>query len=186
MTTFALKRRFTVDEFHRMGEAGVLGEDDRVELIDGEVLTMTPIGPRHASCVRRLIALLSRLAAGAAIVDAQNPLPIGEFVEPQPDIVLLRPRPDFYRDAHPRPSDALLVIEVAESSADYDRTIKAPLYARGGIPELWIVNLHEQVVEVYRHPESGRYAEQLIARRGTSISLPTPGAPQIAIDDIVG
>lgn len=184
MVNLALKRRFTVDEFHRMGEAGVLGEDDRVELLDGEVVTMTPIGPRHAGCVRRLIAVLSRLVGDSAIVDAQNPLPLDDFTEPQPDVVLLRPRPDFYRDAHPRPADAILVIEVAETSADYDRTLKAPRHARAGVAELWIVNLAADAVDVYRGPESGGYAEHMVAVRGASI--PLPGGREIRVDEIVG
>lgn len=186
MHTLAVKRRFTVDEFHRMGEAGVLREDDRVELVDGDVVTMAPIGPRHASCVRRLLAILSRAAGDAAIVDVQNPLPLETFTEPQPDVVLLKRRSDFYREAHPGPSDALLVIEVAESSAEYDRVIKAPLYARSGIPELWIVNLAEGIVEVYRRPAGAAYAEHAEAGRGASITLPGVSGREIAVDDILG
>ena len=183
MTVQALKRRFTVEEFHRMRQAGVLSEDDRVELIDGEVVTMTPIGPRHASCVRRLIAVLSPLVGDAAIVDAQTPLLLGEYAEPQPDVVLLKPRPDFYRQAHPGPSDALLVIEVADTSAT--RTLKVPLYARAGIAELWVINLSEGLVEVYCQPAGGEYGEHVAAGRGTSLPVPGLGTLQVAVDAVL-
>lgn len=138
-----------------------------------------------SSCVRRLIARLTRVAGDAAIVDAQNPLPLEEFSEPQPDVVLLRPRPDFYRDAHPRPSDALLVIEVAETSAEYDRTIKAPLYASAGVGELWIVDLPGRIVDVCREPAGGSYTEHVVARPGTSIALPGVHGERMAMDDIL-
>jgi Uma2 family endonuclease len=185
MNVQALKRRFTVEEFHRMSTAGVLSEDDRVELIDGEVVTMTPIGPRHASCVRRLMAVLSPLVGDAAIVDAQNPLLLGEYAEPQPDVVLLKPRPDFYRHAHPGPSDALLVIEIADTSATYDRTVKVPLYARAGIAELWVINLSEGLVEVYRQPAGGEYGEHVAAGRETSLPVPGLGTLQVAVDAVL-
>jgi Uma2 family endonuclease len=186
MTVQVPKRLFTVDEFHRMGEARVFGEDDRVELIDGEVMKMTPIGPRHASCVRRLIAILSPLVGDAAIVDVQNPLPLNARAEPQPDVVLLKPRVDFYRQAHPGPSDVLLVIEVADTSAEYDRILKAPQYARAGIAELWVVNLAEALVEVYRQPTGGEYGEHLAVGPGSSLRLPGLGSRQVAVDDVLG
>jgi Uma2 family endonuclease len=168
-----------------MGEAGILGEDDRVELIDGEILAMTPIGPRHAHCVRRLIALLTSRVATSAIVDVQNPLVLGEHSEPQPDVVLLRPRPDFYRHSHPGPQDVLLVIEVADSSSDYDRTVKVPQYARAGIWEVWLIDLAARVVEVYRGPSGGEYGEHLAVGPGSSLQLPGVVDRRIAIDDIL-
>jgi Uma2 family endonuclease len=185
MPVEVLKHRFTVDEFHRLGEAGILSRDDRVELIDGEIVHMTPIGPRHASCVRRLIALLSPSAAGRAIVDAQDPLRLGQHDEPQPDVVLLGPRPDFYRDAHPGPADTLLVIEVADASITYDRTVKLLRYASAGVPEVWIVNLSDDRIEVYRQAAGGVYREHLAAGRGQVLAVPGLAA-SLAVDEILG
>lgn len=185
MTPQAAKRLFSVDEFHRMGEAGILGEDDRLELIDGEIIAMTPIGPGHAGCVNRLTALLAGRVGSRAVLAVQNPVFLGEHAEPQPDVVLLKPRPDFYSHSHPAAQDVLLVIEVADSSADYDRTVKVPHYARAGIPEVWIVDLPQRVVEVYRKPEDGEYREHLAVGSGADLRLPgLPGA-QIAADDVL-
>lgn len=185
MTVEVLKRRFTVDEFQRMGEAGILTRDDRVELIDGDIVRMTPIGHRHASSVRRLNAILSPLVGEAAIIDVQNPLRLGQHAEPQPDLVLLKPKSDFYARAHPGPADVLLVIEVADTSAEYDRTVKVPLYGRAGIAEVWVVDLADGLVEVYRQPARGQYGEHVAV--GPGRSLPLPGLPRrsIAVDDIL-
>jgi Uma2 family endonuclease len=120
------RRLFTVEEYHRMAEAGILSEEDRVELIEGELVTMSPIGSRHAACVKRLVRLLDRAAGDRAIVGAQDPIRLGARSEPQPDVALLRYRPDFYASAHPGPEDVLLVVEVAETSADADRSLKIP------------------------------------------------------------
>jgi Uma2 family endonuclease len=186
MPVEVLKHRFTVDEFHRLGEARVLSEDDRVELIDGDIVHMTPIGPRHASCVRRLIALLPPLAAGRAIVDVQDPLRLGTHDEPQPDVVLLTRRPDFYRDAHPGPTDALLVIEIADASIAYDRTVKLQRYGVAGVREVWIVNLSEDLIEVYRHAVTGAYQERLAVGRGQSLAVPGLAPATLAVHDILG
>jgi len=121
-----VRHRFTVEEYHRMGQAGILSEDDRVELIEGEIVEMAPVGSRHAACVKRLNALLSRRAGGRALVSVQDPIRLGEHSEPQPDLALLKPREDFYAAAHPGPEDVLLVIEVAETSLEYDREVKLP------------------------------------------------------------
>lgn len=185
MTVEALKRRFTIDEFQRMGEAGILTRDDRVELIDGDVVRMTPIGHRHAGCVRRLNAILSPIVGGAAIIDVQNPLSLGQHTEPQPDLVLLRPKPDFYAHAHPESADVLLVIEVADTSAEYDRTVKVPLYARAIIAEVWVVDLADGLVEVYRQPAGGQYDEHVAVGPGRSLPLPGLSRRSIAVDDIL-
>lgn len=181
-----LKRLFTVDEFHRMGEAGVFGEEDRLELIDGEIISMTPIGPRHAACVNRLTALLLPQLGSAAILAPQNPVSLSEHLEPQPDVVLLRSRSDFYSTAHPGPRDLLLVVEVADSSIEYDRGIKVPRYARAGIPEVWLVDLTARLVEVYRRPAGGGYAEQVAIGPGGSLHLPGLGGPWIRVVDVLG
>lgn len=186
MTVQVLKRRFTVDEFYRMAETGILSKGDRVELIDGEVVRMTPIGPRHASCVLRLNTILPPLVAGSAIIAVQNPVRLGTYDEPQPDVVLLVPRADFYEKAHPAPSDVLLVIEVSDTSIDYDRTLKLQRYALTGVADVWIVNLGEDLVEVYRQLSGGEYREHFAAGRGQSLALPGAGDRLVAVDDILG
>jgi Uma2 family endonuclease len=153
----AARRRFTVDEYQRMGQTGILPGTDRVELIDGEVLAMTPIGPRHNATVDRATRFFVTQAADAAIVRVQGAVRLDLYSEPEPDVVLLRPREDFYASAHPGPADILLVIEVAESSIEQDRDVKAPLYARARIVEYWLVDLNEDVITVYRSPRDGVY-----------------------------
>ena len=128
------RRYFTVSEYDRMIEAGILTKDDRVELIEGEIIKMAPINSRHAACVNRLNRLLNRKAGKVAIVSVQNPIHLGEYSEPEPDLALLRPRDDFYAQSHPKPKDMLLAVEVADSSAAKDRNLKVPLFARAGIP----------------------------------------------------
>ena len=158
--------RFTVEDYHRLAEAGILGEDDRVELIEGDLVMSSPISSRHAACVKRLNALFSTALQGRAIVGVQDPLRLGEHSEPEPDLMLLRPREDFYRDAHPGPEDVYLVIEVSETSLAYDREVKLPLYARFGVPEVWLVNLVEDRLEVYRTPHGGSYTHKAVYTQG--------------------
>ena len=181
-----LRRSFTVDEFHRMGEARVFGEDDRIELLDGDIALMTPIGSAHASAVKRLNRLFWQRVGEAAIIAVQDPIRLGERSEPQPDVALVRPRPDYYRAAHPAADDVWLLVEVAETSADADREIKVPLYARAGIREVWLVDLTGEGIEVYRGPSPAGYRDVRAFRRGERLS---PGAlpnAQIAVDDILG
>ncbi len=158
--------RFTVEEYHRLGEAGILREDERVELIEGELVMNSPISSRHAACVDRLTALLVPRCQGRAIVRVQSPLRLGEHSEPEPDLMLLRPREDFYREAHPGPEDVYLVIEVSETSLAYDREVKLPLYAHFGLPEVWLVNLVEGRLEVYRMPRKGKYTQKAVYTQG--------------------
>jgi Uma2 family endonuclease len=181
-----VKRSFTVEEYHRMARAGVFAEDDRVELLDGEIVQMTPIGPEHSGCVGALTRLLARQVEGRALVWVQNPVHLPDRSEPQPDVALLRPRPDGYRTAHPLPPDILLVIEVADTSLESDRAAKLPLYAQAGIPDVWLVNLPGDVIEISRDPRAGRYTSLQCARRGervTSLALP---ALTLRVDDILG
>ena len=151
------RRPLSVAEYHRMGEIGILGPDDRVELIEGELIAMAPIGSFHASVVVDLNHWLTEQVGKRARVSVQNPIRLDDHNEPQPDFALLRPREDRYRDALPGPADILLVIEVAESSLAYDRTVKANLYARSGIPELWIVDLTAAQTLVFRDPSPEGY-----------------------------
>jgi len=186
MSTPLRTHNFTVDQYHRMGEAGVFCEDDRVELIDGQVVEMTPIGPRHAGCVNRLTGLLSRLGGGDVTVSIQNPVLLSERGEPQPDVTVLRHRPDGYATRHPEPADILFVIEVADTSVEYDRSIKIPLYARAGVPETWLVNLPADRIEVYRDPAGGSYADVTSVSRGETLTpLEVPSAT-LGVDRILG
>ena len=145
-----------------MAQAGVLKEDDRVELIEGEIVEMAPIGSRHAACVKRLNRLLSQQAGQHALLGVQDPIHLGERSEPQPDMALLRPKDDTYATAHPGPEDIFLLIEVADTSVDYDREIKASLYARFGVGEVWVVDLTSERIEVYRSPGPEGYRQTRI------------------------
>ncbi|MDE2058820.1 MAG: Uma2 family endonuclease [candidate division NC10 bacterium] len=159
MTVQLVRHRFTVEEFRRMAESRILTEDSRVELVEGELIEMTPIGSRHAACVDRLNRLFSQRVGETAIVRVQNPIDLGRHSELQPDLVLARPRPDFYAGAHPSPEAILLVVEVAETSAEFDREVKVPLYAQAGIPEVWLVTLAQRTIAIYRDPTGAGYQE---------------------------
>jgi Uma2 family endonuclease len=162
--------RFTVRDYHRMAETGVLRPDARVELLDGRILDMSPIGPFHGGVVKRLSRLFHQLAHGRWLVSTQDPLRLDEYSEPQPDLMLLRPAADDYTRRHPEPGDVWLLIEVADTTLELDRGEKLPAYGRAGIPEVWIVNLPELVVEVYREPHLAGYAQRRLARAGERIS----------------
>ena len=176
---------FNVSDYYRMAAAGVFSEDDRVELIEGEILEMSPTGSRHAARVDRLNAALSRLVGGAAIVRVQSPLHLNDFSEPLPDISLLKPRDDFYEHSHPTPEDVLLVIEVADTSAAYDRTVKVPLYARAGVPEVWLVDLVKNEAEVYSRPEGGVYRDVRRVARGQQLASAQLPALVLNADDVL-
>lgn len=167
-----------------MARAGILGEDDRVELIDGEIVKKMTIGPSHASVVVRLNRFFSGLAGDHFVVSVQNPVALGEFSEPEPDLMLLKLRPDFYAEAHPRPEDVLLLIEVAESSLEVDTEVKVPLYARHRIREVWLVDLFGRNVTVYRQPENGRYAQKKIFGPGQILPLSHPSGESLAISEL--
>ena len=162
MVTTITKRRFSVSDYYLMAETGILGPCDRVELIDGEIMQMAPIGSHHASCVDYLTAFFSRTLGDSVIIRVQNPIRVDEHNEPQPDLLLLKPRDDFYERAHPGPRDALLAVEVSHTTVEFDRDVKAPLYARAGIPELWLANLEDGYLDALSHPEGGEYR---VARR---------------------
>jgi Uma2 family endonuclease len=179
-------RLFTVEEYDRMVEAGILGENDRVELVNGEIVQMTPIGSRHAACVDRLNALLSRHVSDRAIIHVQNPVRANEWSEPEPDLGLLRPQSDYYAAAHPGPGDVFLLIEVAETSLDYDRSVKALVYGSAGVPEFWIVALNLGQVEVHRSPGPDGYAE--VRLFGADERLAPLAFPDVslAVKDVLG
>ena len=184
---------FSVDEFARMGEAGIFAEDDRVELIGGEVREMTPIGAQHAGVVSRLTELFVTRAAGRAHVSVQNPIRLDRYTEPRPDLVVARRRRSHYTDRHPDADDVYLVVEVADSSLRYDRAQKVPRYGKAGIPETWLVDLAARTVTVYSEPGPDGYARERVRRRedGVRIALRpavregdrdvAPGAPVLDV-----
>jgi Uma2 family endonuclease len=149
--------RVTAREFLRMGEAGVLDPNARIELIDGEMIDMPPIAPPHAGRTKRLNLLLIEAIGRRAVVSTQDPILLGDLSAPQPDIAILKPREDFYAKAHPQAEDVLLVIEIAEGSVRYDRERKLPLYARFAIPEAWLIDIPAQVIWIHREPANGVY-----------------------------
>jgi Uma2 family endonuclease len=171
------RHRWTVEDYHRMGRTGFLSEDDRVELIEGELIEMAPIGSKHADCVDGLNRLLVKQAEAMHRIRIQNPVQLGNDSEPEPDIAIVRNR--RYADAHPTPRDILLLIEVADTTMDYDRDIKIPLYARHGVPEVWLVDLRNQCVEVYWEP--GAHGYRHLLRPGQNEVLAPKLAPQLTI-----
>jgi Uma2 family endonuclease len=164
------RRLFTVDDYYRMADAGILAEDDSVELIEGDIIRMSPVGSRHASRVKKLIRLLTMKLGEAVIVAAQDPVHLSDLSEPEPDLSVLRPRDDFYENHHPTPDDVLWLIEVSDSSLEFDHRVKLPLYARHEIRELWVVDLRHTLIEVYRGPEGSQYSDRREVQRGESLS----------------
>jgi len=177
---------FTVAEFERMGEAGVFTKDARLELIEGEIIEMSPISSRHAACVNFLSRLLNRTVGDIALVSTQNPIRLDDFSEPEPDIALLRLRDDFYRNAHPTPADVLLIIEVADTTLAYDRQVKAPLYAKAGVGEVWIINLMEEQIETYAGLAEGTYQTTVNFRRGEEARAHTITNLAVSVADVLG
>jgi Uma2 family endonuclease len=166
MSVNLAKHSFTVSEYERMGETGVFAPDARLELIEGEIIEMSPIGSRHAACVERISAHLHEISRRRFLVRTQNPIVLDDFSEPQPDVTVLRSRGDFYENAHPRPQDILLLIEVSDTTVTFDRSVKTSLYARAGILEFLIFNLADDQLEYYGQPEAGAYQNSRVLRRG--------------------
>jgi hypothetical protein len=180
------RRRFTVDEYYRMGEAGVFGPEKRVELIDGEIIAMAPIGNRHAACVARLTRALSRAVGDVALVWPQgNPTRPPPRSVPQPDVALLRARADDYARSSARPEDILLLVEVADTTDRYDRRVKLPLYARSGLAEVWIVDLTRDVVEVYRRPAREAYEVSTRVERGNTLTIAAFPDVVLGVDELL-
>jgi len=152
--------RYNIADYHRMAECGILSAQDSVELLAGNVIDKAPISSQHAGSVNKLNSLFSHAVAHSAIVSIQDPVILSDLSEPQPDIALLHYREDFYSNAHPRAKDIYLLIEVADSTLRYDRTVKMPLYAQAGIPEVWIVNVEGKTLEVHQQPVDGLYQQQ--------------------------
>lgn len=157
MTVQLLTRKFTTEQYHLMHEAGVFAEGDRLELINGEITEMSPIGRKHAACVARLTKVFELKLGDRTIIWSQNPIRLVDNSEPQPDLAILKLRSDFYEDSLPIPTDILLIIEVADSTLTYDRETKMPLYASAGIPEMWLFDLNRKIIEGYSQPSALGY-----------------------------
>ena len=171
MIVQAQHKKFTADQYYQMAESGILTQRDRVELIEGEIIQMAAIGKNHAVCVDRLNELFVLAFSSQALIRVQNPVRLSNYSEPEPDFAILRLRQDFYLNGHPQPEDVFAVVEVSDSSIDYDRGVKAPLYASEGIQELWIIDLNVLAVEVYRLPSSQGYQQVQTFQRGESVAF---------------
>lgn len=180
------RKLFTVTEYHQMIEAGVLKADDRVELLNGEIIEMSPIGPRHASHVDRLVHILPHKIKGKATLRVQSPILLNDYSEPQPDLTLLKPRADFYAGGHPTPADVLIVIEVSDSTVEKDRRAKIPTYALAGIPESWLTDLVEDRIEVHSNPYNGIYQEVRISQRGQKVISNSIPQLKLKADEVLG
>jgi Uma2 family endonuclease len=179
-------RRFTSAEYNQMATAGILHEDDRVELIEGEIVEMAPIGREHASRVTDINHLLVGNLGDVARVNIQNPIHLDDASEPQPDVAVVRPRSDRYRTGLPTPTDVLLLVEVVDSTLRCDRDVKIPLYARTGIPEVWLIDVTGDTFTLFRDPSAHGYKSSSIVSRGESIApLAFPGR-EIAVADVLG
>lgn len=168
-----------------MAEVGILKPDDRVELLDGDVIPMAPMSSRHAAAISKITEWLQRAFAGRAMVRVQSPIRLDGFSEPEPDLALVRVDASHYADAHPQPADVLLLIEVAQSSLAFDRDIKIPHYARAGIPETWLINLELQQIELFRVPAPLGYATTTVNRRGATLAPQAFPQGVVNVDDLL-
>ena len=180
-----LLRRFSVDEYYAMAEAGILKKDDKVELIDGVIVAMAPMGRNHRSTTNRYTRLFGENIRRRAIVQIQSSIVLDDRTMPEPDLALLREQADFYRSDDAGPEDVLLVIEVSDSSVEYDRNEKLPRYARAGIPEVWLTILPERVIEVHTEPAGGRYTQMRTFRPGDTISPDCFPDIVLSVDEIL-
>lgn len=178
------KRKISREAYHVMIDAGIFGPEDKIELLNGEIIDMSPIGSTHMSVVNRLTHLFSQALSGSAIISVQNPLNLGEFSEPEPDLTIFKYREDFYEDAIPTAADVLLLIEVSDTTLKKDREVKLPLYAAAGISYLWIVDLENRLIEEYTNPKEGIYQNRLICKKGDVLILDELDI-EIMFDDIL-
>jgi Uma2 family endonuclease len=182
----APRKRFTVDDYYRMAEVGILTESDRVELIEGEIVEMSPIGDRHLMSVTRANMIFARGLGDRVVVSVQNAAYMDRYNEPQPDVVLIRPREGFYGTGRPHPEDVVLLIEVSDSTLRFDRTVKLPIYARNGIREVWIVDLKTDAIHVHREPQGQTYASASTRKRGESVAPQSFPDFAIQVNDLLG
>lgn len=174
--------RFTVDDYYRMGESGILGPEDRVQLIDGKILRMSPIGRRHGGCVKRLVRHFKKLGDQVDL-SIQDPLHVDDFNEPQPDFMLLKPREDVYSDAHPVPQDVLLLAQAADATLKVELAFSPAYYARHGVCEFWIIDVIGQTIHVFRQPRGEEYEIKLVLGADEKIAaLAFPDHPAVVRD----
>ncbi len=179
------KKLLTIDDYHAMIKAGILSEEDKVELLNGELIIMSPIGISHSGTIDLIDTELKFLLRGKAIVRNQGPITLPYHSEPEPDLAIAKYRSDFYTKSHPGPDDILISIEVADTSLERDRTVKAPLYATHLIPTYWIINLQDRQIEVYTQPKGGQYRTRQTFLPGEELELPGFGL-QVAVEDLLG
>lgn len=180
------QRLLTVEEYHRMAEAGILTEDDRVELLAGMIIPMSPIGSRHSTCVKRINQLFHQhYSPNEAVVGVQDPIELLDTSEPEPDVTLVLPPLEKYQNQHPKGADIILIVEVADSSYEKDQEVKVPLYAAAAIPEVWLVDLQKDCIEVYTEPKDGAYSLRRLIRRGESLALPIK-EQAVPVEDVLG
>ena len=178
-------RKFTVAEYYRMAEGGILAPEERVQLIEGEIIVMPPIGPGHASSVALSIHAFSRPAGDQFLVQVQNPLHLADGSEPEPDVMLLRPRADYYATAHPTPADTFVVIEVSDSTLEFDRNRKAQVYGRAGVAQTLVLNLPEDCIENFTEPGPQGYGRHTLHRRGDKIRMIALPHLELAVEDLL-
>ena len=181
-----LRKKFTVGQYHQMIESGILTDRDRVELLQGEIIEMSPVGRQHAACVDRLNELFVMRLSSRAIVRVQSPIRLSDNSEPQPDLAILKRRDDFYVNGHPKPKDIFTIVEVSDTTVEYDRTVKVPLYAQNGVTEVWILDLNAQRIEVYRSPSDSGYQQVQTLIRGQSIVFQAFTDIQFPVNQLLG
>lgn len=186
MSISILKRRFTVEEYDKMGRSGIFPDTEKNELIEGEIIARSPIGKRHAACVSRLSELFFNKLANVASVRVQNPIILDDFSEPQPDIVLVKRRVDFYEERHPQPSDIFLLVEVADTSFEFDQQVKIPLYCQNGIREVWLINLAENYLLLYQSPTPKGYQITDVLTPEKTVTLDIFPEFKIKVQEILG
>lgn len=185
-STAPTRHRITVEEYERMIAANVWPEDERLELIEGELVRMSPINAPHAAAVKRLAEMIKDQLGKRVLVGVQDPIVLDDQSEPEPDISVLRRRADYYANAHPSPADVLLIVEVSDTTLEYDRDVKVHLYARAGIPETWVVDLNGDRVIVFRDLEDGEYTRMESVRHGADITPTAFPDVTLRVDDILG
>lgn len=186
MTAALKRRRFTVDEYHRMVEAGILTAHDRVELLEGEIVEVPAAGGRHAGQVKRLSSLFAVRLGPRVVVRVHSPLRLSADSEARPDFALLRPRPDSYQGLPPSPDDVLVIAHVLDAAAEIDRRVKTPLYARAGIRETWLLDVSAHRLEAYRNPGADGYRDLRILRRGESLTIEALPDLTLSVGDLLG
>ena len=186
MSLELLKRQFNVKEYNEMPRAGIFKENERLELIRGEIFKMSPVGHHYSACVNRLTQLFSQRLGDRVLVSVQNLVELDDYLEPQPDIALLAPKADFYESGHPKPADIFLIVEVADTTIKLDREVKIPLYGEDNIIEVWLVDINEQCVEVYRQPIASGYEQVQKLQRGQNLSIQRFPSINIQVDEILG